>query len=147
MCSSDLAAQKAITLPQHDLSLSKLELDTFKDKLFLGQSIDTARWLSIKQEIRTIMWGHAGIVRDKQRLQTGLVKLLKFKDILRARPFIYEYKEIQNMLLLSLLITNFSIARKESRGSHFRTDFPQKDGTLNAKHYTQTKHQIKPVLT
>ena len=141
------SAKHASQLQAHNLTYDANQLKAFEESMFIGKEIKRERWLSVKQEIRHIMWEHVGIIRSKQSLQMALVKLLKFKDLLRAKPFSEEYKEIQNMLLLSLLITNFSVARKESRGCHYRTDFSNKNSGLNKKHYSQNRHQIKPILS
>jgi succinate dehydrogenase / fumarate reductase flavoprotein subunit len=40
---------------------------------------------------------------------------------------IYEIMELGNMLSIAQLIANGALLRKESRGGHFRTDFPKRD--------------------
>jgi L-aspartate oxidase len=42
--------------------------------------------------------------------------------------------ELQNMLTVCLLITQSALARKESRGVHFRSDFPETDDVHFKKH-------------
>jgi succinate dehydrogenase / fumarate reductase flavoprotein subunit len=44
------------------------------------------------------------------------------------------YLELENMLLVAETIAVGAIAREESRGSHFRTDFPKRDDSRFLKH-------------
>jgi L-aspartate oxidase len=49
--------------------------------------------------------------------------------------------ECQNMLTVSLLIARSAEMRKESRGVHFRSDFPNMDDKLFKKHI-EISHQM-----
>ena len=44
--------------------------------------------------------------------------------------------EARNMLIVAKLIVEFALSRKESRGAHYREDYPQKE--LNAKSQYKT---------
>ncbi|ASJ08395.1 L-aspartate oxidase [Thermococcus siculi] len=61
--------------------------------------------------IRELLWEHAGIVRTGERLREGLTKL-KGVD---ADP---------RLKLLAKGLLECALAREESRGSHYREDFP-----------------------
>jgi L-aspartate oxidase len=65
------------------------------------------------QKIRDITWRYAGIVRNAEELKTGL-KLLS------------EIKDDSNLLTVARIIHRSALAREESRGAHFREDFPDK---------------------
>lgn len=47
---------------------------------------------------------------------------------------IIKFLELKNMLLLAKLIIKSAIKRKESRGSHFRTDYPERNDKKWKKH-------------
>lgn len=81
---------------------------------------------SIQQEIRNIMTEKVGIVRDKENLQTALHKLENMKKYLDFNFNNKEVFEIQNLIILADLITKSAFLREESRGAHFRSDFPEK---------------------
>ena len=61
--------------------------------------------------IRDITWRHAGIVRNADALNAGL-KMLS------------EFKEESNLLTVARIIHESALAREESRGAHYREDFP-----------------------
>ncbi len=97
----------------------------------------------IISELRTIMSENVGILRDK-------------KGLLEARDFIENYvtnkdlygrktkkaKELINMLTVAKLIINAARIRKESRGTHQRNDYPQKDNKNWKKHIIQKNGKI-----
>ncbi|ASJ03423.1 L-aspartate oxidase [Thermococcus profundus] len=63
------------------------------------------------ESIRRILWEHAGIVRNARTLREGLKKL----DGVEADP---------RMKLLARGVLECALAREESRGAHYREDFP-----------------------
>ncbi|WP_198248770.1 L-aspartate oxidase [Thermoactinomyces sp. CICC 24227] len=76
----------------------------------------------IKKEIRQIMWDHAGIVRTSEGLAEGLSKLKRLQDSGRVLPGMFE---LRNMLTTAQLVMKAARWREESRGGHYRRDFPQ----------------------
>jgi len=76
-------------------------------------------------ELRDLTWDGCGILRDKAGLSATLNKIgsrsLKPADTVR-RPEL----ELRNMHQVGWLIARAALAREESRGGHFRQDFPQK---------------------
>ena len=73
------------------------------------------------------MWDYVGIFRDEKSLKTAQEKL---KELRKEFPRSYkcinrEEYEFRNMLQVSELIATCALMRKESRGAHYRTDFPQ----------------------
>jgi L-aspartate oxidase len=79
-------------------------------------------------EIRALAWEHCGIVRDAAALQSA-IHLLEGADRpgAAASP---ESAEAANMRQVALLIARCALAREESRGAHFRRDYPQKQAAF-----------------
>jgi L-aspartate oxidase len=77
----------------------------------------------IKEELKDIMWDKVGIIRNKDGLCEAEFRLKKYWEAFFPQPDIFEL-EIANMLLLSLIIIKSALAREESRGGHYRSDFP-----------------------
>jgi len=94
---------------------------------------------AIKQEIKNIMWENVGIIRDKSSLETALATIEKLSEEFNRDYKCkdkYEY-EIRNMLTVSKLIITSALERKESRGAHYRCDYP--DTLEIAEHNCVTK--------
>jgi L-aspartate oxidase len=80
--------------------------------------------LSAKQKIRSTMWRYVSIVRSENALKNALNTLSGFKWILNCYPIEIELLEVQNLLINAWLVTQSAYTRQESRGAHFRVDYP-----------------------
>jgi L-aspartate oxidase len=79
----------------------------------------------LKQDLKNIMWDKAGIIRNEEGLSEAREKILElYHNFKRNRKCLdrseYEYR---NMLSTALLIVDFALNRKESRGAHSRSDY------------------------
>lgn len=70
-------------------------------------------------KLREIMTTHVGVVRNAKGLRTAL-RQLKALDAASLGDTV-----LSNMILTARLITASALQRKESRGGHFRSDFPR----------------------
>jgi len=74
-----------------------------------------------------------GIIRDAQGLRRALEHLerlcLKVADPATRRGY-----EARNLQLLGTLVARSALAREESRGAHYRLDFPAHDDARFLKH-------------
>ncbi len=82
----------------------------------------------LKQRLKDIMWNYAGILRDEDKLLKGLDEIYKLKSEFRRETKCLNKQEyeLRNMLCISQLIIKSALKREESRGAHYRTDFPYK---------------------
>jgi len=88
----------------------------------------------ILKEMKIIMTSHASISRNKKSLQHAKEQLSKLQILMNdirinnsdtySNIELCSYFELHNMLDLSEIIIESSLERKESRGSHFRLDYP-----------------------
>ena len=79
------------------------------------------------------MWLQVGILRDGKDL-TGAIKKLEAIDLPKCeKPGRRDY-ETRNLHALALLMARSALARQESRGSHYRADFPYRDDDDFCKH-------------
>ncbi|MEO6119085.1 MAG: L-aspartate oxidase, partial [Terriglobales bacterium] len=93
------------------------------------------------ETLKNVMWRNAGVVRTP----TGLREALEILESLENRmPPATSRRtcEARNLREAAELIIRSAIARKESRGAHFRTDFPQRDDVSFQKHSRAVGHQI-----
>ena len=96
--------------------ISKYETSTENNK------VDTK---TIKENLQTIMWDNVGIFRDEKHLKHAFeqIKILSDKFSNKYKCATKEEYEIRNMLITARLIVESALQRKESRGSHYRTDY------------------------
>lgn len=80
-------------------------------------------------EIRHVMWTYAGIDRNA----AGLRAARKALDAIRARLAPGATEEL-NMVETARLIVDSALLRRESRGGHFRSDFPKPKNKWRGKH-------------
>jgi L-aspartate oxidase len=80
----------------------------------------TEKWI---KELRELMWKDAGLLRDAvglERAQRGLAALAASAP----RGLFRRAVEARNLLTLAEVIVVSALGREESRGAHFRNDFP-----------------------
>jgi aspartate oxidase len=81
-----------------------------------------------QQKIRETAWQYAGIVRNAEGMKKGLQIIsemeAKWQD--SSDPSI-EQMETANLRAIAELILQCALIRLESRGAHFRTDFPARN--------------------
>ena len=78
-------------------------------------------------DLRRLAWRRAGIERSGEGLQAGLDELEKMsphfhEDLVRSSR---QGFEADNLYAVVSLITRSALAREESRGAHYRSDFPE----------------------
>jgi L-aspartate oxidase len=76
----------------------------------------------VRARIRTLMWERVGLIRDAAGLTRTLEELSEL-DL----EYSLSIGELRNMITVARLVTKAALARRESRGVHYRTDFPDSD--------------------
>jgi succinate dehydrogenase / fumarate reductase flavoprotein subunit len=87
--------------------------------------------------MRALMTSHVGLFRIESNLRVAKERLGEYKNRLRnvgiaqrGLAFNHElvrYLDLEGMLHLAEVVVDGALARKESRGSHFRLDYPDRD--------------------
>jgi len=96
-------------------------------------TFDAEEWVLIehdKREIQEIMWDYVGIVRSDLRLARAQRRLQLIKDEIEnfyKRTRVVEgLIELRNLTTVADLIIRCAMMRKESRGLHYTTDYPDR---------------------
>ncbi|MFA9452526.1 MAG: hypothetical protein ACERK6_01315, partial [Candidatus Aminicenantaceae bacterium] len=107
--------------------------------------------------LKMVMSEKVGIFRNQQDLSAALEEIHTlredFKSSYLRSPHLYycqefvTFSEFDSMLDIAEVITLGALTRQETRGSHFRTDFPQRNDQEWLKHTLMTYHDGKPEIT
>ncbi|KJE49908.1 MULTISPECIES: succinate dehydrogenase flavoprotein subunit [Acidiplasma] len=99
---------------------------------------------TLLNELRDIMWENVGIFRDKNKLEDAVRSIKKLKErslnmyvtdkTTNYNTEVFNALETRNMIDVSLAIASAALNRTETRGAHFRDDFPERDDTNWMKH-------------
>lgn len=126
VCAYELADYLSFTnleIPKKIDSGIKKMIDVYSRSIS-GKEYDSEKLIA---KLKDIMWNNVGIIRSEQSLQKAKKEVEKLqKDFKRRRKCLnqgeYEYR---NMLIVSSLIIEAALERKESRGAHCRSDYSQ----------------------
>jgi L-aspartate oxidase len=88
---------------------------------------------ALVREIQTLMWNKAGIVRCRQGLEEA-ARQLEAAESRLPEPVCRRSAEARNIHTAARLIVESARARLESRGAHYRTDFPEHNDAKFKKH-------------
>jgi fumarate reductase flavoprotein subunit len=104
--------------------------------------------LAIRESLYEVMWNDVGIVRDGPGLQRALGLLESLHERLRATGVSdatlrfnlawHDWLNLDSLLRVSRAIAYAALAREESRGAHWREDFPQRPD-LGASAFTRIR--------
>jgi L-aspartate oxidase len=93
-------------------------------------------------EIRSLMWQAAGLFRSRQRLEPAVERLGRLFTAAREAAAAAGDSEIEpwrffNLATVALLVARAALRREESRGGHYRADFPARDDLHWKVHITE----------
>lgn len=109
---------------------SSLTIEDKKEKIFH----------KVRNQIAKILWEDVGIIRNAASLIRAKEKLSKLREKYSIPGNEYYLLQIQNFIQLALLITNGALARKESRGCHIRSDYPNQNKKFEHNSSQINKH-------
>jgi len=98
----------------------------------------------IRDALRTMMTANVGVFRTEEGLARAIDVLNELKEradqtalsskSLRMNQELVQHWELDNLLTVSMAVAQAALNRKESRGAHFREDFPERSDAYN--HHT-----------
>jgi succinate dehydrogenase/fumarate reductase flavoprotein subunit len=112
--------------------------------------------------LRNLMWRKAGPVRDATGLNEALSELqdlaerldrISFRGSPIANPAWAQALDVKNLVAVAKALVVSALAREESRGVHFRSDFPSRNDTQWLRYIVSSAGpdgpvtETRPVLT
>lgn len=117
----------------------------------------------LRQELAALMWKKAGICRNQTDLESAIAQVQTWQHTIQQSPLsqilsqlpqntdiqlpslqtshvIRQWGELQNLLEISLLILKCATFRTESRGGHYRIDYPQTQPSWQTHTLIQDRH-------
>jgi succinate dehydrogenase / fumarate reductase flavoprotein subunit len=104
---------------------------------------------AVQRDLQEQMQALVGIVRNETEMERALREIIGFKERAAGAAVIghREYNpgwhtaiDLRHLLTVSEAITRSALERKESRGGHFREDYPEKDPTYATFNILTTKN-------
>ena len=83
--------------------------------------------VKIKKELQDTMWDNVGITRTYLGLIKAREKIARWKSYLNMEFTDINQFELANLIILADLVIKSALIREESRGAHYRQDFPDRD--------------------
>lgn len=105
-------------------------------KLTVGATAGGASELvpSLLSRLQQTMWVNAGLLRDAAGLSTARSYLQNIAEKMPSQPSTRAGLELKNLHTIGTMIVDAAMAREESRGAHYRNDFPARDDLRFQRH-------------
>ena len=97
----------------------------------VGTAVSTA----VRKRVKRVMWERVGILRDKDSLRRAISE---FEQIAASNLS----TSSRNFVTLALLVAKAALWREESRGGHYRIDFPEQREEFRAHSIQKQEHEI-----
>ncbi len=99
----------------------------------------------LRQKLQEVMWEDVGVMRTQSGLERGLTRIAEVSDELMELGVAadnlafnltwHDWLNMRSLCDVSVAITKAGLSRENSRGAHFREDFPM-PGDLDASYFT-----------
>jgi L-aspartate oxidase len=141
-CQDVPAGRNACALPVED--------DVRSDADLLRARPDEQQIRAVRIQVRQLMWQYVSLRRDQDGLREARRQLHTLRsDLLHVDPLlavspenVISWRETVNMLKAAELVIAAALQRRESRGSHWRADYPERDASLAGTHFV-----LQPLAT
>jgi L-aspartate oxidase len=102
---------------------SRFELPVKAGRLESGVDADVEEWIA---ELQGLIWRDAGLLRDAEGLQRAENQLEEMRETMPS-GMTRRAVEARNLHTVAEVMVLAAFGREESRGAHYRLDFPQRN--------------------
>jgi len=150
MYSAKYAIAQDVKINKNDISnIIKEKISV--DELFKNKKDDYITPLIIKKKLHSIMREAGGILRNENQLKNALKELNKLENMIPQQfaentNQLTEVHKNKNMICTAKIIITAALTRTESRGSHYRQDFPDMNNVDWLKNIIIKNNNGKPEI-
>ncbi len=133
---------KKISFSPLNKTMINNKLAQFQTRLYVKKGKNP---LHVKKELMQMMWDHVGVIRDGKRMRQALGILERFRKTsliiggsLQMNERLIAAMDVANMLPTCEMIIKSALQRKESRGAHYRSDYPKTSQTWKKNVYCES---------
>ncbi|MHA1793180.1 MAG: L-aspartate oxidase [Promethearchaeota archaeon] len=102
-------------------------------------------------EIRSVMWNYVGIVRSNKNLGRAASRIKIISDEIKEYYWNYlitsDLVELRHLITIAELIIKAALNRRESRGTHYNIDYPDKLSTPMKTVIFKNRVKLEPINT
>ncbi len=126
--SAALAVNGPVEVPQAQVDEARAAVE----RTLVDSPADLATLASLRDRVKRTMWEQVGLLREGKGISAAIAVLEEVAVQVRATQVrtLRQFKtrlETLNLARVGRLIAGAALLRAESRGAHFRTDFPRRD--------------------
>jgi fumarate reductase (CoM/CoB) subunit A len=124
----------AINASKSKFRLDSSYIDVLEDKIQRTFHDGDYNPFELKEHLQNLMWNNVAIIRREAGLSSALkdierlnkdLNTMKVPDGRGFNQHLQDALELTNMILVAKLVARAALIRKESRGSHYRDDYPE----------------------
>jgi fumarate reductase (CoM/CoB) subunit A len=124
----------AINASKSKFKLDSSYIDVLEDKIQRTFHDGDYNPFELKEQLQNLMWNNVAIIRRESGLSSALkaierlnkdLNTMKVPDGRGFNQHLQDALELANMILVAKLVARAALIRKESRGSHYRDDYPE----------------------
>ena len=92
------------------------------------------------EDVQNLMSRHVGLFRDLDGLSKAVSVLDRWTEVLPNNFCDERTSRIISLVTIGRLVANAALRRQESRGAHYRSDFPRQNDIDWSRHIGESRH-------
>lgn len=124
------------------LKLPFIKVERFKPKK--QNFVEAPNFEGEVEKLQRLMWDGVGIVRDGEKLKETLSEIDRMLEKNLSRFNSPEGRKLVDLLLVAKAITLAALKRKESRGAHYRSDYPSERRSFETVRFSLSAEELLP---